>query len=278
MSEPIAASSELMTSRRNDPVSLGQTSHRPSEKALETARRIAAPVGAAGGAFMLHPDVLQPGKDAGYPGGFSYYVVGRGGVLGDVEANVVVSAFGFFAPPLIQSLWNSGVVVEGARAGADRYAASCADWGRQRLTAFEDVEELDSLLVRVIDAADPTGLSLFAGWQVQTRASDTHGRCYQLMHVLRELRGSCHIVAVVAHGMSPLSAILANPGSAGVAEAERFGWKGPFPDKESLVSTFASAEALTDQLMARHLEVLSEAELDRLARLLQQAKVSVIGS
>ncbi|MFM8857991.1 MAG: SCO6745 family protein [Actinomycetota bacterium] len=259
-------------------LSLGATSHRPSENALETARRIAAPVGAAGGAFMLHPEVLQPGKDAGYPGGFSYYVVGRGGVLGDVEANVVVSAFGFFAPALVQSLWNSGVVVEGPRAGADRYATSCAAWGRARLNDFGGVEELDSLLVRVIDSADPTGLSLFAGWQVQTRASDVPGRCYQLIHVLRELRGSCHIVAVVAHGMSPLSAIIANPGSAGVAEAERFGWKGPFPDKESLVSTFASAEALTDQQMARHLDVLSPVELERFARLLEEAKVTIIGS
>jgi hypothetical protein len=257
---------------------LGETSHRPSEISLKTARRIAAPVGAAGGAFMLHPEVLQPGKDAGYPGGFSYYVVGRGGVLGDVEANVVVSAFGFFAPDLIESLWSSGVVVEGARAGADRYATSCAAWGRARLSAFRDVEELESLLVRVVDSADPTGLSLFAGWQVQTRASDVLGRCYQLIHVLRELRGSCHVVAVVAHGMSPLSAILANPGSAGVEQAERFGWKGPFPDKESLVSTFASAEVLTDQLMARHLDVLSATEQGRFAQLLEEAKAILLGT
>jgi hypothetical protein len=245
---------------------------------LETARRIAAPVGAAGGAFMLHPEVLQPGKDAGYPGGFSYYVVGRGGVLGDVDANVVVSAFGFFAPALVQSLWNSGVVVEGARAGADRYATSCATWGSARLRDFRGVEELEPLLVRVVDSADPTGLSLFAGWQVQTRASDVPGRCYQLIHVLRELRGSCHIVAVVAHGMTPLSAILANPDSAGVEQAERFGWKGPYPDKDSLVSTFASAEGLTDQLMARHLEVLSATEQERFAHLLEEVKVSLLGS
>ena len=45
---------------------------------------------------MLHPDTLTPGKAAGYPGGFAYYVVGRGGVLGDVDASVVVSAFAFF--------------------------------------------------------------------------------------------------------------------------------------------------------------------------------------
>lgn len=257
-------------------VSVGHTSNRPPEAALVTARRIAAPIGAAGGAFMLHPEVLQPGKDAGYPGGFSYYVVGRGGVLGDVDSNVVVSAFGFFAPALVASLWNSGVAVEGARAGSDRYAAACAQWGGPRLASLEGVEELDSLLSRVVDSADPTGLSLFAGWQVQTRSTNTPARCYQLMHVLRELRGSCHIVAVVAHGMSPLAAILANPGSAGVEQAKRFGWDGPFPDKNDLTSTFASAEDLTDAMMARHLSVLSKEELDRLGFLVEQAKTAII--
>ncbi len=261
-----------------DPLTVGQTSHRPSERSLLTARCLAAPIGAAGGAFMLHPEVLQPGKDAGYPGGFSYYVVGRGGVLGDVDANVVVSAFGFFAPALVKSLWDSGVVVEGARAGSDRYAASCAQWGRSRLESFDGVDELDSLLERVVDAADPTGLSLFAGWQVQTRASDSPGRCYQLIHVLRELRGSCHIVAVVAHGMSPLAAILANPGSMGVEQAKRFGWEGPFPDKSDLTATFESVETLTDVQMARHLGVLTDREQERLVDLVDRAKTTLVGA
>ncbi len=259
-------------------LSLGHTSNDPGVQALETAKRIAAPIGAAGGAFMLHPEVLQPGKDAGYPGGFAYYVVGRGGVLGDVEANVVTSAFGFFAPALIKSLWDSGVVVEGARAGSDRYATSCAAWGRSRLASFDGVEELDSLLVRIIDAADPTGLSLFAGWQVQTRALDVPGRCYQLIHVLRELRGSCHIVAVVAHGLSPLAAILANPGSAGVEQAQRFGWEGPFPDSGVLKATFSSAEELTDQQMARHLAVLNADERSRLVELVEGAGKAVLNT
>lgn len=258
-------------------ISVGLTSNQPGAHSLETARAIAAPIGAAGGAFMLHPDVLQPGKDAGYPGGFSYYVVGRGGVLGDVDANVVASAFGFFAPALVRSLWDSGVVIEGARAGADRYASSCAAWGRERLATFDGVQELDALLSHVIDEADPSGLSLFAGWQTQTRASDAPGRCYQLIHVLRELRGSCHIVAVVAHGMSPLAAILANPGSAGVEQAKRFGWEGPFPSTSDLVATFDSAESLTDQMMARHLSVLDDTSLSRLVELVRGAAECIVG-
>ncbi|MGA0879292.1 MAG: SCO6745 family protein [Ilumatobacteraceae bacterium] len=244
--------------------SLGQTSNHPSDRSLATARAIAGPVGAAGGAFMLHPDTLQPGKDAGYPGGFSYYVVGRGGVLGDVDAAVVVSAFGFFAPQLVRSLWEIGVPVEGARAGADRYALGCASWGRARLGDFHGAQRLVELLEKVIDSADATGLTLFVGWRAQARVDDAAGRCYQLVHVLREMRGSAHIVAIVAHGLSPLAAILANPGSAGPDQAKRFGWEEPFPDGGSLKATFDSAERMTDEIVARQLQVLSEDEQDEL--------------
>jgi hypothetical protein len=219
---------------------------------------------------MLHPETLQPGKEAGYPGGFAYYVVGRGGVLGDVDASVVISAFGFFAPELVRSLWESGVNIEGARAGADRYALGCAAWGRSRLSEFADASRLVELLEKVIDSADPTGLSLFTGWRAQPRVSDATGRCYQLIHVLREMRGSAHIVAIVAHGLSPLAAILANPGSSGVDQAKRFGWEGPFPDGGSLKATFDSAEKLTDEIMARQIGVLNDGEQEELVDLVNR--------
>lgn len=237
---------------------------------LATAQAIATPVNAIGGAFMLHPDTLNPGKAAGYPGGFSYYVVGRGGVLGDVDASVVVSAFAFFAPNLIRSLWDAGVVVEGARKASDRYALACAQWGRQRLGTFAHAERLAELLATIVDQADPSGLALFAGWQTQARVNDALGRCYQLLHVLRELRGSVHIVAIVAHGITPLEALLVNPGSAGDAQAKRFGWDGDFPNAESLHAASASAEELTNVLMARHLDVLSENEQNELITLVTE--------
>lgn len=216
-----------------------------------------------GGAFMLHPEVLGPGKEAGYPGGFAYYVVGRGGVLGDVDADVVVSAFGFFAPSLVSSLWNAGVVVEGARAGARRYGDACASWGRERLADFAGAERLADLLSRVVDGADVGGLSLFAGWRTAPRPADAAGRCYLLIHVARELRGSAHLMACVASGLTPRDAVLANP-KGGAEQAERFGWSGPFAPDSDAGGRFAVAEDLTDRLMAKHLDVLSDSELDEL--------------
>lgn len=219
---------------------------------------------------MLHPDVLGPGKQAGYPGGFSYYVVGRGGVLGDVDADVIVSAFGFFAPGLVSSLWNAGVVVEGARTGARRYADGCAAWGRSRLADFTGAERLADVLGRVVDAAEVGGLSLFSGWRGVERPTDAAGRCYLLIHVARELRGSVHLLSCVASGLTPRDAVLANP-NGGADQAEKFGWSGPFDLAPDAAEMFARAEDLTDRLMARHLDVLTDDEQRELTELVTAA-------
>lgn len=250
-----------------------------SNSAVETARLIAGPVGASGGAFMLHPEVLGPGKEAGY-GGFAYYVVGRGGVLGDVDSRVIASAFGFFSPGIIAKLWADGIKVEGARAGADRYAAACADFGRRRLTDFAGAARLAELIERVTSSADNSGLALFAGWQAQPLPTDAAGRCYQLLHVLRELRGSVHIVAVVAAGLTPLEAVIANPANSSpengsAAQAERFGWSGPFPDAAGLRAQFDRAETLTNEIMGRFLSVLDDAERTELVGLVERVQQSI---
>ena len=248
-------------------------------QSVGTARLIAGPVGAVGGAFMLHPEVLGPGKEAGY-GGFAYYVVGRGGVLGDVDARVVSSAFGFFSPGLVAKLWNDGVKVEGARAGADRYAAACADFGRRRLGGFTGADRLATLIDRITSSADNSALALFAGWQAQALPDDPAGRCYQLLHVLRELRGSVHIVAVVAAGLTPLEAVIANPANSSpengsAAQAERFGWTGPFPDADALRARFERAETTTDEIMGRFISVLDADEQTELIRLVNGVQTLV---
>jgi hypothetical protein len=197
-------------------------------------------------------------------------------VLGDVDADVVVSAFGFFAPELVSSLWNAGVGVEGARAGARRYADGCTTWGRARLADFPGAERLADLLGRVVDAAEVGGLSLFSGWRGVDRPVDAAGRCYLLIHVTRELRGSVHLVSCIASGLTPRDAVLANP-SGGADQAERFGWSGPFDLPSDAARSFARAEDLTDRLMARHLDVLTDDEQRELTDLVTAARSHLLG-
>lgn len=222
--------------------------------ALDAARTLAAPVNDIGGRFMLHPDTLGPGKDAGYPNGFAYYMAGRGGVLGDVDAEVIVSAFGFFAPGVVRAMWEAGVAVEGARAAGTRYARAAAEFGRQRLGGFSGAARLAELAQVVVERTDSTGLALFAGWKVEPLPDDAPGRAYQLLHVLRELRGSQHIVGVVAAGLAPRDAVLVGPG--GADQAKMFGWTEPFPPLGPATVLRTRAEEITDQLSASSMEHL----------------------
>lgn len=59
----------------------------------ELLARISPLVGAAGSAFYVVLETLACGRETGLDG-FRFYFLGRGGVLGDVEAPVVASAFG----------------------------------------------------------------------------------------------------------------------------------------------------------------------------------------
>ncbi len=50
-----------------------------------------------------------------------FYFLGRGGVLGDVEAPVVASAFGYFKPALVERMWGETRAIAEPRATARAY-------------------------------------------------------------------------------------------------------------------------------------------------------------
>jgi hypothetical protein len=236
----------------------------------EAVHALAGPVNDVGGRWMLDVEVLGPSKQAGYPNGYAYYVAGRGGVLGDVDADVVGSAFGFFEPALVRKMWNAGIAVEGARAAAARYGAACAQWGRTRLQGFAEARRAAELMRHVIDSIDSSGLALFAGWRNEPRPDDAPALAYLLTHVLRELRGSVHIVAVLAAGLTPREAMLA---ASGVGTARQFGWSEPFPDVAHLLEQRAEAEAVTNAIMTRFFDhTLNAAECNELLELINSLK------
>jgi len=223
---------------------------------------------------MLAPEVLGPCREAGYPNGFAYYVAGRGGVLGDVDADVVVSAFSFFEPTLVRKLWDEGVAVEGARAAARRYGAACASFWTHRLAGFEGCGRLVEIAEAVVDGADSSGLSLFAGWRGEQRPTDVAERAGFVLHLLREMRGSAHIAAIVAAGLTPLEALLATSGAEG---AQRFGWSGPFADVAP--DAKVPAEELTDAIVARlYTSAIGDAEIGEFVGLVERARAHLEGA
>jgi hypothetical protein len=131
---------------------------------VETAAALKQPVGDLGMQFMLDPLTREAGKALGLRGRPLYYC-GRGGALGDVSAEQVIAAFGFFAPDVVREHWEAGSAVMPASAVARVYAGMCNDWGRRNLGGKPGIERIAELLARVVESAEPTGLALFVGWR-----------------------------------------------------------------------------------------------------------------
>src|SRR6476620_9710155 len=96
--------------------------------ALETAIATAPAVSNIGSHFMLDGATYAKGADLGFSG-LDFYVTGRGGVLGDVDADVVSAAFCFFEPAGVRTLWDQGREVMPAAKAAAAFMDCCHAWG-----------------------------------------------------------------------------------------------------------------------------------------------------
>jgi hypothetical protein len=223
-----------------------------------------------GGGFMISPQAKAMAKELGLRGGHAY-VVGRGGVLGDVDADVVTAAFGFRPADVIRESWEAARVVVQPSVAAQRYAEACRDWGREHYAgmAADARARLAELLGWVVDGCDVAGLPLFAGWRAIELPRDDAARLAQLLHVHREYRGGAHVLAVVATGLTPLQAVLSGPGGPG--NASLYGWPEPYEDVSALAALRDQAEALTDRLVSPSYDVLGHDERLELLELLAAA-------
>ncbi|MGH3745421.1 MAG: helix-turn-helix domain-containing protein [Mycobacteriales bacterium] len=229
----------------------------------EYVQSASARISALGSAFYFVPETLAVGKEHGLDG-LRFYVLGRGGVLGDVEPPVISSAFGYFTPALIEHVWTS------AKERADLSPRECgrlylecaADFGRRQ---FADVPELQAFCdaaQKIHEATDVAGLALYAGYVAEPLAQDLPGRAMQLVTILREFMGSAHLVAVLAVGLEPKVA----HGVRRPEMWESFGYGDePAPaDTEEARALLADADALTQRLITPAYGVLSAGERDAL--------------
>jgi len=238
--------------------------------AVECATRTRAPIVDVGGGFMLDPATTARGEEFGLDFG-GFYVLGRGGVLGDVDADIVASAFVFFNPTLVRVIWEGA---RAKRAPADAglaYAEACAEWGREHLGASAGLDEAGALLDRVVAAASPIGAPLFSGWRALPVPADPPAHVMHQLHVLRELRGGMHGAAILSVGLTPCEAqVMHRP-----EMAATFGWAEPLPDVATKRPLLDEAETLTNRLVAPAFAALGDAERERLADLVDGVAATV---
>ena len=225
----------------------------------ETLTAIAGPTGDIGAHFYFHPATVAAGRELGL-GGFVFYILGRGGALGDVPPAIVSSAFGYFNPDTIAATWNKYRQVVAPPVAAQAYWNECGKRGNELFADLDGLEAYIEAADIVIDHADLAGLPLFAGAAQLECASEVPGRAMQKAAVLRELRGGVHLIAVLASGLSDAQAhAIKRPG-----DVAMFGWEeAPAVPIDGDIKMEA-AEELTNTMLERAFFALTSEQSEAL--------------
>ncbi|MEZ5264547.1 MAG: hypothetical protein R2755_22830 [Acidimicrobiales bacterium] len=246
--------------------------------AAQAIARTAQPILEFARGWMINRDTAARGDELGLLPGRGFWVVGRCGVLGDVDADVVANAIGFMAPADVRRYWEHRPSDRPARELATEYAECAYQWGRGALAGMDEarLRRLDQLGRAVADAALPQLGALFAGWRAMPAPPDAAAAVTLTLHVLRELRGGAHLLAVLGSGMHPAEAALAAPPPRGGMEwARDLGWSGPYPDEVAAGWKRTQADAQTSVLCVPAFEALSGAERAELADLVDEARAAI---
>ena len=232
----------------------------------ETAVATSSAISQLASHFMLDGATYVRGGELGFDG-MNFYVAGRGGVLGRVDADVVSAGFVFFTPATIRAGWEASLAVMEPAAAAEAFAACGHQWGRDKLPDDLDCARLAELAAKVADAASPAGAPVFAGWRALPNPDDAKADALHQMNLLRELKMAHHGAATITQGLAAVEAMMvAQPYMAPV-----FGWEEPYPEAEPCRERWERAEAATTAAMAAALSVLDEAERDEFRALANAA-------
>lgn len=213
-----------------------------------------AQINSLGAVYYFHPDTVAHGKEHLGLDGMRFYFLGRGGVLGDVEAPVATAAFGYFAPAVMDKMWNSSKAKVAPRDAA-RAALECnANIGRAKLGDVDGLQAFCDAAEQVIADVNPAGLQLYAGIAAEPLPEDLPARALQLAVCHRELRGSAHLAAVIASCVHPAVAhAIRRPN-----DVATFGWPEDLEVTDADRTNLAAADAATNAMSAGHYASLSD--------------------
>lgn len=219
----------------------------------ELVAATAAPINSLGAVYYFHPDTIAHGKEALGLDGMRFYFLGRGGLMGDIDAPLATSAFGYFAPAVMDKMWNSAREKCPPRDAAIASLECNANIGRAKLGDVAELGAFCDAAAQVVTDVNPAGLTLFAGVAALPMPEDLPGQAMQLAVLHRELRGSAHLAAVIAAGIHP-----------GVAHAirrpndiETFGWPADIEITDADRTRLDAVDAQTDEISASHYASLS---------------------
>jgi hypothetical protein len=235
---------------------------------LEIVQQTSPIINQVGNRFYFDPATMAVGKELGLDG-FRFYFLGRGGVLGDVEPAVVVSAFGYFSPSVIEVMWSSGKEIMAPRDAARAYLGCADQYGITNLDGLDVLDDFNVAAEAIVESVDRSALPLFAGIAAEPLPDHPAARAYRNVCILRELRGSVHLLAIVATGVSPVVAhAIRRPD-----DVASFGWESAPDISDDDRARLDIADELTDRLLVPSIEALTDSQRNAFA-----AAVDAIGA
>jgi hypothetical protein len=153
----------------------------------------------------FNPSPATFGNGVAAPDGPAYFT-SRGSLLGQVEPEVVASAFGVFKPavvvPGVQFGWTK---TDAPTIFAARRAGAAAQLERVCGPAGSEVSRAAALLERAVEPLAEPGRPLFAGLRAHwDDPADAWTRLFHLGDMLREHRGDAHVCAWSSAGVDAI--------------------------------------------------------------------------
>lgn len=232
------------------------------EQTVAATRRAVQVLGSASSEC---PKTLQRARELGLSG-WAFTVAGRAGVLGEVRPEIVAAALGLIAPDAVRDAWDSARQVMPPPQISTEMLTQVRRWGGEQLEQVSNLERLVELSKRVVLAADPAGMPLFAAWRTMLRPNASHAEsCAVAFMLLREFGAGAFLMAVRAAGLSPVQALISGP--AGEAAAVAYGWQPPYPVPGPLLRRRVWVDTATDRIVGRAYAALSRTEREEWAAL-----------
>jgi hypothetical protein len=169
----------------------------------------------------LAPEVREEATAAGLKGFWMNYFATRAAPMGPVGPAVVLSTFFYYAPvrvyraiPDAWSFSTPGEILAARYRGTARALRSI--YGDA--VDGPDVEEAATLVAEAVEACDPIGRALYAGWSSLPWPDDPHLALWHGCTLLREFRSGNHLIAVAAEGLTGCESVVSH---VAVGEAPR---------------------------------------------------------